>query len=173
MALTKDKKNEVVGEVSELLSTSKMTVVASYKGLGVKSMQELRSQARSNGTKIKVVKNRLVVQAIKSTDKVKDVDVSALQGMLVYAFNSEDGAAAAQTLNGFAKTNQALQFVGAISDDGTFLSADEVTVLANLPTKDVLIGQLINQLLSPINDSVSAISGNLHALLDGVAAKAA
>jgi large subunit ribosomal protein L10 len=65
MALNKAQKNQVVSEVAELLQKSKMTVVANYSGTTVKSLQELRKLANENGTKVKVVKNRLVIQALK------------------------------------------------------------------------------------------------------------
>src|SRR5690242_18816972 len=105
MALTKDKKNEVVADVAELLSSSKMTVVAAYPGTTVKALQQLRHDARASGTKLRVVKNRLVIKAMQQTDALKDVDVSSLNGQLLYAFNSEDEVAPAQALNAFAKTN--------------------------------------------------------------------
>jgi large subunit ribosomal protein L10 len=173
MALTKDKKNEVVKEVSDLLSNSKMTVVAAYQGTPVKAMQQLRRDGRENGTQMKVVKNRLVIKALQGTDTFKDVDTSTLSGMLLYAFNSEDEVAPAQVLATFAKTQPTIQFVGAFSAEGKFLSAEEVTALATLPSKDQLIAQVIATLLSPVNDITNALSGNLHALLDGVEAKAA
>ena len=172
MALTKAKKDEVVKEVSEMLSTSKMTVVAKYQGTTVKALQQLRRDSRENGTKVKVVKNRLVVQALKSVDALKDVETTDLQGMLLYAFNSEDEVAPAQILAQFAKTNPSIEFVGAISSEGKLLSADEVKALATLPSKNELIAQVIATLLSPVHDVTNALSGNLHALLDGVEAKA-
>lgn len=172
MALTKQEKNEVVAEVSDLLKTSKMTVVAKYQGTTVKALQGLRRSARDNGTKVKVVKNRLVIQAIKTTDTFKDIDTSSLEGMLLYAFNSEDEVAPAQSLNTFAKANPTLQFVGAITAEGKFIGADEVKALAVLPNKSQLIAQVVATLMSPVNDVMSGLSGNLHALLDGVEAKA-
>lgn len=172
MALTKDKKSEVIAEVSELLQNSKMTVVAAYQGTPVKAMQALRREGSQNGTKLKVVKNRLVIQAIKAQDNLKDVDTSALNGMLLYAFNSEDEVAPAKTLAEFAKTQPTLEFVGAISPEGHFVSADEVKALATLPSKNELIAQVVATLLSPVNDVTNALSGNLHALLDGVESKA-
>ncbi|HSX46007.1 MAG TPA: 50S ribosomal protein L10 [Candidatus Saccharimonadia bacterium] len=172
MALTKDQKQTVVQEVVDLLSQSKMTVVAKYEGTGVKALQGLRRDARQAGTTVKVVKNRLVIQAIKGTDKLKDIDTSGLNGMLLYAFNSEDEVAPAQSLNTFAKQNPTLQFVGAISAEGDFLSADEVKALAVLPSKDQLIAGLINTLNSPLQGVQSSLSGNLHGLLQGLEAKA-
>jgi large subunit ribosomal protein L10 len=71
MALTKDKKNQVVSDIAELLKSSKMTVVAKYEGTTVKALQTLRREAKQNGTTVKVVKNRLVIQALKSSDALR------------------------------------------------------------------------------------------------------
>lgn len=172
MALSKDKKNQVVAEVAELLSNSKMTVVAQYPGTTVKAIQSLRREAKQNGTKVSVVKNRLVIKALQASENLKDVDTSALKGQLLYAFNSEDEVAPAAALNDFAKTNPSIAFVGGITAEGKFISADEVKALAALPGKNDLIAQVVATLLSPVNDVTSALSGNLHALLDGVEAKA-
>jgi len=172
MALTKDKKHEVVKEIADLLQNSKMTVVAAYQGTPVKAMQELRRTGRDTGTTMKVVKNRLVIKALQSQDTFKDADTSALNGMLLYAFNNDDEVAPAQTLATFAKQQPSIQFVGAFSAEGKFLTADEVTALATLPSKDQLIAQVIATLNAPLNDSINGLSGNLHALLDGIEAKA-
>jgi large subunit ribosomal protein L10 len=173
MALTKQEKDAVVKEVADLLSSSKMTVVAAYQGTTVKAIQQLRRDAHDNGTTVRVVKNRLVIKALQSVDSLKGADVSDLTGQLVYAFNSDDEVAPASALHTFAKQNPSIVFVGAITADGKFISAEEVTALAKLPSKDQLIGQVINTLLAPVNDITNALSGNLHALLDGVEAKAA
>lgn len=173
MALTKNEKNTVISEVADLLSSSKMTVVAKYEGTTVKALQTLRREAKENGTRVKVVKNRLVIQALKATDTLKDTDTSTLQGMLLYAFNGEDEVAAAQILNNFAKKNPTLQFVGAISADGEFIGAESVKALAGLPSKNQLIAGLINTLNAPVNGVMSGLSGNLHGLLQGLEAKAA
>ncbi len=172
MALTKQEKHEVVTEVSNLLQSSKMTVVAKYQGTTVKALQRLRRESRDNGTKVKVIKNRLVIQALKATDTLKDIDTSSLEGMLLYAFNTEDEVAPAQSLHAFAKANPTLEFVGAITAEGKFLDADDVKALAILPGKNQLIAEVIATLLSPVHDLTNALSGNLHALLDGIEAKA-
>jgi len=172
MSLTKDKKHQVVDEVTELLTGSKMTVVAAYQGTPVKAMQQLRRDAKQNGTVVKVVKNRLVIKAIEAAEQLKDADTSAIKGQLLYAFNSQDEVAPAQALANFAKVQQTLEFVGAFSAEGKFLGADEVKALATLPSKNELIAQVIATLTSPLNDVMNGLSGNLHALLDGVEAKA-
>lgn len=172
MALTKEKKHQIVEELSQLLGASKMTVVAKYQGTPVKAMQSLRKQGRDNGTSLKVVKNRLVKLAVSSNADLKDVDTSALNGMLLYAFNSEDEVAPAQVLANFAKTQPNIEFVGAISADGKFLSAEEVKSLASLPSKPLLIAGIINTLNSPVRGVMSGLSGNLAGLIKALETKA-
>ena len=172
MALTKDKKNEVVAEISALLDSSKMTVVAEYRGTTVKAIQALRKDAKANGTKISVVKNRLVIKALENNETLKDVEKTALKGQLMYAFNALDEVAPASVLATFAKTNPSIQFVGAITAEGKFIGVEEVKALAALPSKNDLIAQVVATLLSPVHDVTNALSGNLHALLDGIEAKA-
>ena len=66
MALTKQKKNEVIDEVSKLIDTSKLTVAAKYAGTTVKAMQELRRSSKANGTTVKVLtRNHLPCHTIK------------------------------------------------------------------------------------------------------------
>lgn len=173
MALNKVQKDDVVAEVADLLKTSKMTVVAKYQGTTVKALQQLRRDAKANGTKVKVVKNRLVIKAIQANNSFKDSNVADLTGMLLYAFNAEDEVAPAQALHTFAKANPTIEFVGAFDASGAFMGADDVKALATLPSKNDLIAQVVATLLSPVNDVTNALSGNLHALLDGVEAKAA
>ena len=172
MAITRDKKNTLVAELSEALTASKMAVFAYYQGLNVADVQELRRAAREAGVTITIVKNRLVRVALESIETYKGVDTSALTGQLLYAISDTDEVAPAQVLNTFAKTHPQLAFAGAFSGEGKLLSADEVKSLAGLPSKNQLIAEVVAQLLSPVHDITNALSGNLHNLLDGVAAKA-
>jgi large subunit ribosomal protein L10 len=158
--------------MSDVLQDAKMTVFAQYQGLSVADVQELRAAAREAGVIIKVIKNRLVRVALASNDVYKDTDTSALSGQLLYAISTTDEVAPAQVLDKFAKTHPALVFVGAFSGEGATLSAADVKALAGLPSKNQLIGEVVAQLLSPVHDVTNALSGNLHALLDGVSAKA-
>ena len=172
MAISRDKKNALVAELAELLANAKGTAFASYQGLSVADVQTLRRAAREAGVTIKVVKNRLVRVAMAANDTYKDTDTSLLTGQLVYAVSSDDEVAAAKVLDEFAKTHPALALVGGFSGEGAALSTDEVKALAGLPSKNQLIAEVVAQLLSPVHDVTNSLSGNLHALLDGVEAKA-
>lgn len=172
MAITRDKKQSLVSELTELLSDAKMTVFAHYDGLTVADLQTLRRSAREQNITIKVVKNRLVRVAIEQNDKLKAADTSQLTGQLLYAVSSDDEVAPAQVLAKFAKSNPDLKIAGAISAEGALLAIEEVKNLATLPSKNELIAQVLATLSSPLNDVMGGLSGNLHALLDGVEAKA-
>ena len=157
MALSRDKKNTLVAEMSANLKDAKMTAFAEYKGLSVADIQELRKEAREANVTIKVVKNRLVRVAMKEIKALKDTDTELLKGQLIYAISSEDEIAAAQVLGKFAKTHPDLKLVGAFNEDGSVMGKEEVTTLADLPGKDQLIGQIVETLLSPLH----AITGGL------------
>lgn len=172
MALTKDKKAEVVEEVSQLLDSSKLTVAAKYAGTSVKAMQQLRRDGKDNATTVKVFKNRLVIRALKNNPKYKEVDTTLLADMLIYAFSKEDEVAPAQTLANFAKTNPSIEFVGAITADGQFLAPEDVKVLANLPSKEQLRAMLVGTIAAPLSGFVGVLSGNVRGILNVLNARA-
>lgn len=164
MAITRDKKESLVAELAELFADAKGTVGATYTGLGVKEMQELRKAARQQGVTIKVVKNRLVRVALSQDKKFKDADTSLLSGQLVYAFSSEDEIAPAQVLAKFAKNHSALQLVAGFDGEGNSLDTATVKALADLPTKDQLQGQLVSVLAAPLTQFLGVTNGTQRGL---------
>jgi large subunit ribosomal protein L10 len=172
MALSKNKKSEVVTEVADLLATSKMTVVTKFEGTTVKALQTLRREVRENGTQLKVIKNRLVIKALAEHDQFKDTNTSALNGMLLYAFNADDEVAPAQDIAKFAKANPTLEFVGAITADGAFIDATDVKALASLPSKDQLRGMLVGTIAAPLSGFVNVLAGNVRGVLNVLNARA-
>lgn len=173
MAISRDKKQTLVAELTELLKDAKGTAFARYQTLTVADLQELRKAAREAGVTVKVVKNRLVRVALQGIDTYKETDTSLLVGQLVYAVSSEDEVMPAKVLDTFAKTHPALQLAGGFSGEGLAISEADVKALAGLPSKDQLVAEVVAQLLSPVHDTVNALGGNLHGLLDGIEAKAA
>ena len=159
MAISKDKKQSLVADLTTLLNDSKTTVFARYQGLTVADMQALRAAARAAGVKIKVVKNRLVKVAMNDIAVYNDTDTTGLTGQLLYAISSEDEVAPAKVLAEFAKTHKALEIAGGFSNLGANLGEDEVKALAALPSKNELIAQVVAQLLSPVTDSISGLNG--------------
>ena len=157
MAISKDKKTTLVADLTELLSNSKMVVYAKYEGLTVAELQELRKMAREADVKIKVVKNRLVKVAMKEIAAYRDTDASGLTGQLLYALGTDEDFDAAKVLTKFAKTHAKMELVGGFNGEGAALSKEEVTTLGSLPTKNELIAQVVDTLLSGINGIVSGL----------------
>ncbi len=159
MAVTRNKKNTLVAELAELLATSKVAVGATYTGLTVAGLQELRADARANNVTIKVAKNRLVRVALSENAKFKSADTSLLTGQLVYAFSSVDEVAPAQVLAKFAKLHPELKLVAGFDESGASLDTATVNALASLPTKDQLRGQLVSVLAAPLTQFLGVANG--------------
>ena len=172
MAISKDKKNTLVADLTELLESSKTVAYAKYQGLTVAELQELRKAAREAGVKIKVVKNRLVKVAMGQIAVYKDTDTTGLTGQLLYAISADDEVAPAKVLAEFAKNHAALALSGGFNDMGKNLSEDEIKALAAMPSKNELIAQVVAQLLSPATDSISALSGGISGIVSGLEAHA-
>lgn len=169
MAISRSKKETLVAELSKTLSDAKMIAFAEYGGITVNDLQGLRRAAREQNVTIRVVKNRLMRVAMSQNDRLKDAETSSMKGQVLYAVSDEDEVMPAKILADFAKSHPEIQLAGAFNDSGKSLSVNEVNELAKLPSKNELIAQTVAQLLSPVNDVTNALSGNLHALLDGVA----
>lgn len=172
MALSKEKKSEIVADVSRLLADSRLTVIARYQGTPVKSMQELRRQAGENGTQVRVIKNRLFKKALTADDRFKETNTKDFIGQLLYAFNDQDEAAPAQSLAKFAKAEPQIEFVGALAFDGTILGPEDVRSLAALPSKDQLRAQLAGTIAAPLSGFVNVIAGNLRGVMNVLTARA-
>ena len=172
MALTRDKKQQVIEEVESLLASAKLTVAARYAGTSVEAIQSLRHQARDGGTKVKVVKNRLFKKALQNNDALKNIDASAFSGQLIYAFNADDELAPAQSLAAFARNQPQIEFVAGLTADGQILSAEDLKTLAALPTKDQLRAQAVSVIAAPVSGIVNVLAGNVRGVLNVLKARA-
>jgi large subunit ribosomal protein L10 len=159
MAISRDKKQALVQEFAAALAESKMTVAASYNGVSVTELQELRRTARANGVTIKVIKNRLVRVALANSAVHKDADTALLEGQLLYAMSSEDEVAPAQTLAAFAKTHDTVQLVAGFDASGKSLDTAAVKALADLPTKDQLRGMVVSTIAAPLTQMLGVLNG--------------
>ncbi len=159
MAISRDKKQTLVTELTELIKNAKSVASATYTGLSVKEMQELRQLARENDIKLKVVKNRLVKVALQGDDRFKDADLSDFKGQLVYAFSEVDEIAPAQILAKFAKDKNNIELVAGLADSGEVQSAEVLKALAELPTKDQLRGQVVSVIAAPLTQMLGVANG--------------
>ncbi len=171
MALSQEKKEDIVNDLVKHLTNSKITVMALYTGMSVKQAQELRVKAKESGTSLVVVKNRLVKVAISKVEALKDVDTSNLEGQLMYAFNENDEVAPAQILANFAKIHPVIDLKGAFNNVGEMMDEAQVKHLASLPSKEQLHTQLVGTIAAPLNGFVNVLSGNMRGLINVLSAQ--
>ena len=147
MSLNLESKKEVVAEITAKAANAKTMVLAEYRGTKVGDMTKLRSDARAKGVYMRVLKNTLARRALQGTPF--EVASEQMVGPLLYSF-SEDAVAAAKVVNDFAKTNDKL-VIKAGAYDGKLLNKASVQALANIPSKEVLLAQLLGLMQSPIS----------------------
>ncbi len=147
MSLNRSEKEAVIKEVTELAAEAQALVMAEYRGITVADMTKLRTDARSKGVALSVLKNTLARRAVAGSSF--EVVGEQMTGPLIYGF-SEDAVAAAKVVADFAKTNDKLVIRGGVYG-GKALDADGVKQLASIPTKEVLLAQLCGLLMSPMS----------------------
>ena len=146
MSLNRNEKQTVVTDVAAQAARSQTLALAEYRGLTVEHMNALRKQARDKGVYLHVLKNTLARRAVAGTSF--EVATESMVGPLIYGF-SEDAVAAAKVIADFAKSNDKL-IVKAGAYAGKALDANGVAELAALPSKEVLLGQLLGMMQSPV-----------------------
>lgn len=155
MTLKLDDKKAIVAEVAEVAKHASSVVAAEYSGLTVAQLTSLRKTAREAGVYMRVVRNTLAHRAFEGTHFA--CMQPALVGPLVLAFSKEEPGAAARLIRDFAKTAEKLK-VKALSIDGKLLPASDINALANLPTRDEAIAQLMSVMLAPITKFVRTLA---------------
>ena len=147
MSLNRSEKQAVIDEVTGLAAKAQTLVMAEYRGITVADMTKLRSEARSKGVNLSVLKNTLARRAVAGSQF--EVVSDQMSGPLIYGF-SVDATAAAKVVADFAKTNDKLVIRGG-AYGGKSLDVNGVKALANIPSKEVLLAQLCGLLMSPIS----------------------
>jgi len=155
VALKLEDKKAIVAEVNEAAGSALAAVLADYRGLTVEQMTALRKQARDTGVYLRVVRNTLLRRALAGTEY--ECVHEALTGPTVLAFSQEDPGSAARLIKDFAKKNDKLE-VKALSVGGKLLSADQIDVLATLPTKDQAISMLMSVMQAPVSKLARTIN---------------
>ena len=147
MSLNRSEKEAVIKDVTGLAAKAQTLVLAEYRGITVADLTKLRSTARSNGVSLSVFKNTLARRAVAGSgfEVVSDL----MTGPLIYSF-SEDAVAAARVVADFAKTNDKLVIRGG-AYGGKALDMNGVKQLASIPSKEVLLAQLLGLMQSPIS----------------------
>jgi len=156
-----EQKQQFVQELSEKIKNSVTGVLVEYKGLTVAQDRELRIKLRECGATYSVIKNSILSRAFKEAGYEGMDDCFA--GTTAIALSAEDMTGAAKALSEFAKKNKFFKIKAGFVD-GNGIDAAGVETLASLPSKEVLIAQVLGGLNAPISGLVTVLNGNIRGL---------
>jgi large subunit ribosomal protein L10 len=141
VAIGLEDKKAIVAEVRAAAVCALSAVVADSRGVSVGDMSGLRKQAREQGVYLRVVRNTLARRAVVGTEY--ECLKEAFVGPSLIAFSKENPGAGARLFKVFAKNNEKFE-VRALVFAGNFMRADQLDVLATLPTYDEAIAKLLS-----------------------------
>jgi large subunit ribosomal protein L10 len=168
LSLNRNEKAAVVTDVAAQVARSQSLALAEYRGLTVEHLNALRKLARDKGVYLHVLKNTLARRAVAGTPF--EVAQGSMVGPLIYGF-SEDAVAAAKVISDFAKGNDKL-IVKAGAYAGKALDANGVKALAAIPSKEVLLSQLLGLMQSPVSRMARVLAAIAEQRSQGAAAPA-
>src|SRR5436305_3785381 len=160
--MNREQKAAVIEEVASQIKEAQAIFAVDYRGLSVKQAADLRGRLIAIDANLRVVKNTLTERA---ADEVgADVLKQFLEGPTAFTFVNGDPVLAAKALAGFRRETQLPEFKGGWMD-GKELSVEDIESLSRLPSLDVMHGQLVGMIASPL----TGLARSLNALLSGIA----
>lgn len=154
MAITKAKKQDILGKLEGVKNDSESIVFVSFKGLPVNDTVAMRAALREKGVGYFVAKKTLMKRAF---DGAFEGEMPALDGEIAVAY-SEDAIAPAQNVKTFAeKYKDSIAIVGGVFE-GSFKTREEMTEIASIPSLQVLRGMFVNVINSPIQGLAVALN---------------
>ena len=161
--MNRDEKAAVIEEVADQIRSAETIFAVDYRGLSVKDAADLRTRLVEAGATFRVVKNRLTIRAADAAgaESLKEL----LEGPTAFTFIAEggDAAMAAKALAQYRRQTDALAFKGG-QMGSDILSIDQIESISRLPARDVLQGQFVGVLASPITTLVRGLAGMISGL---------
>ncbi len=159
MSTNREVKKQVVNEVRDDLQKAQAAIVTDYRGLDVAQITSLRRALRAENVKYVVVKNTLASIAAHELG-LEALDVY-LEGPTAIAYGFDDPVAPAKVLTKFAKSNDKLEIKGGLLE-GNVIDVARIKALAELPSRDVLLGMVAGAFASPMTSFAGVSQGLLR-----------
>lgn len=169
MAISKERKEELLQEYAELIGKSEGLILIEYRGLNMKGMDPLRGKVREAAGELHVVKNTLALRALSAAGSPAPKDLFAQTTAIGFAFQDVPGVAKA--LTAYAKDNEFVKVKGGLLG-GKVLSPAEVQALAELPPLPVVRAQLLGLLAAPASRLTGVIASGVRQVVNVVKAYA-
>lgn len=170
MPITKSKKEEILSELKENFKKAEFAAFVNFHGLNVSAASELRRLLGGLNTKYLVAKKTLINKAME--DMGFEGNAPSLDGEIAMAFSEDNPVASARALKDFARKNS-IKLAGGVFEN-KFIGSETVIMLANIPSREVLLGQFVNVINSPIQGFAGTLNGiirNFASVLSEIAKK--
>ncbi len=167
--MNKTEKQELIDQLKSDFSKAQFVALANFKGVTVESITKFRAKVRNTNAAFKVAKNTLINISAKDSDFGKFTQ--DLQGPNGVIFGFEDAVAIAKVIDTFSKEEEKFSVNKAIFE-GRELSKEQLKALSSLPSKEVLLGQLLSVMNGPARSFVSvlaAVPRSFVTVLDAIA----
>jgi large subunit ribosomal protein L10 len=162
MAISRQKKAEILTSLEESVKKAGVILFVNFHGLGTAATRELRRALRKVGAEYLVAKKTLLKRALAKANI--SADEASLKGEVAVVFGNEDLVAPAKTIAGFIKANPQMTILGGVLEKA-YINAQSANSLAKLPSREVLLGQLVGMFNSPMRGLVGALSGPARGLV--------
>jgi large subunit ribosomal protein L10 len=160
--MNREQKAAAIAEIVDQIKESDAVFAVDFRGISVPQAADVRTRLRDADASFRVVKNTLTERA--ADEAGADALKPLLEGPTALTFVRGDAATAAKAIASFTRETQLLTFKGGLLD-GDALDAEQILAISRLPARDVLYGQLVGMVASPI----TGLARGLNALLSGVA----
>lgn len=161
--LTRDQKTKIIEEFSKKVKDSQSTLLVDFTGLKMSEMQSLRRNLRQSRVEMKVIKKTLVQRILKGAG-VSDFNIFQYPASVAMVFSPEEGIIASKSVYDFSKKSKTLKILGGFIGKN-FIDVEMIVKLAKLPSREVLLGQLVYVLNSLPRTLVGVLHGNLRKLV--------
>ena len=183
MGRTRENKATVIAEIKELLREAELGFVIDYQGLSVAEITDLRNRLRPSGAICKVTKNTLMEQAVTDNEAWQPI-TNFLKGSSAFVLVKDDVGSAVRAYQAFKKDTKKTEFRGGVMQ-GQALNEDQVKAIADLPSKEELMGQVagalnsiatklavgINEVPTSLGRGINEIPSSLGRVVGAIAAK--
>ena len=167
--MSKEKKTQVIDELKETFDRCDIGILTDYRGLSTAEMTALRRKLRESGVEYRVVKNTLARFAMERVGREELVNY--FSGPVAIAFSSGDVVAPAKVLTDYiAAEKVTLSIKGGFLSDSV-LTVKDVEALAKLPSREILLAQVLGGLLSPITGLVNCLASPIRGIIGGLQAR--
>ncbi len=162
MALTKAQKQKILEDLKDKIAKQKAMILVSISGLKVKDISDLRKKLKAADGNLKVAKKTLIEKAFKESNLV--FDKNKYKEEVALAFGFKDEIIPAKTVYQFGLANEKLKILAGFLE-GKLKEAEEIIVLAQLPTRKELLARLTGSIQAPVSNFVRILEANIKGLI--------